>query len=239
MASLRTAKKELRRHIKQKLSQMTEHSIQRQSHAANETLISLPEYQSAKRISVYLSMPRGELSTGSIVADALQAGKEVYVPYIYKVSPPSTETSTSVMDMVALHSQEDFDKLEPDSWGIPTPSAITIAHRKRCLGLQSSEHVGTEKSGDNLEKLEIVVLPGMAFDRKLNRLGHGKGYYDRFLTQYQELLRKVPGPENEMPFLVGLALDEQVLAEGQDVPTDASDWRLDALVAGSSPVRRR
>ncbi|KAL8769719.1 MAG: hypothetical protein Q9209_004335 [Squamulea sp. 1 TL-2023] len=240
MASLRTAKKELRRQIKQRLSQSrTDTPGFRVAHAAKETLVSLPEYQSAKRISVYLSMPRAELSTGSIVVDALQAGKEVYVPYISKVSAPSTETSTSVMDMVALHSQEDFDTLEPNSWGIPTPSADTIANRKRCLGLQYPEQVGTEKSGDNSENLEIVVLPGMAFDRKLSRLGHGKGYYDRFLTQYQELLAKLPGPENEMPFLVGLALDEQVLPEGQGVPTDASDWRLDALIAGSSPVWRR
>ncbi|KAL8858515.1 MAG: hypothetical protein Q9178_005013 [Gyalolechia marmorata] len=238
MATLRTAKKELRRHIRQKLSHLSEQSIQAQSHAAKEALVSLPEYQAARRISVYLSMPKGELSTRSIVTEALRDGKEVYVPYIFNFTPPTTESPTSVMDMVALHSQEDFEGLHQDSWGIPTPSESSIAHRKCCLGQQHPQQAGVEKSEDESENLELVIMPGVAFDLKLGRLGHGKGYYDRFLTQYQRLLGKVPGPEKQMPFLVGLALEEQVLPEGQEVPTDASDWRLDALIAGSKPVQR-
>lgn len=39
--------------------------------------------------------------------------------------------------------------------------------------------------------------------------------------------------------VVGLALEQQILPEGQEVPTDASDWTLDALVAGDKRVLRR
>ncbi|KAL8735223.1 MAG: hypothetical protein Q9166_001099 [cf. Caloplaca sp. 2 TL-2023] len=238
MANLRTAKKELRGLIRQRLSQISEHSVQRQSAAAQETLFSLPEYQSAKSISVYLSMPKGELATGPIVIDALQRGKEVYVPYTYRVDAPAPEAPASVMDMVRLHSQEDFEQLDADPWGIPTPSESSIAHRKRCLRKQSPELDSAEES-KNHERLDILIMPGMAFDRRLGRLGHGKGYYDFFLTRYQRLLGSLPSEQSKMPFLVGLALDEQVLPEGEEVPTDASDWRLDALILGSTPLLRR
>lgn len=207
---------------------------------------------------MYLSMPQGELSTRSIVTEAIRHGKEVYVPYIHNIAQPTKESPASVMDMVALHSQEDFEGLQPDSWGIPTPDEHSISQRKCCLGQQRPEQTKADTSAEKSENLEIVIMPGIAFDQKLDRLGHGKGYYDRFLTQYQRSLEKNPRPENQMPFLglcsysgwqsstsadmiavVGLALEEQILPKGQEVPTNASDWRLDALIAGHSPVRRR
>lgn len=203
-------------------------------------------------------MPQGELSTRSIVTEALRNDKEVYVPYIHKIAQPTKESPASVMDMVALHSQEDFEGLQPDPWGIPTPDEHSISHRKCCLGQQRPEQKSADRSEEKSETLEIVIMPGMAFDQKLDRLGHGKGYYDRFLAQYQRSLENNPRPENQMPFLglcscsgklsstsadmiavVGLALEEQILPEGQEVPTNASDWRLDALIAGHQAVRRR
>ncbi|KAL8679893.1 MAG: hypothetical protein Q9186_003863 [Xanthomendoza sp. 1 TL-2023] len=205
MANLRTAKKDLRCLLKQTLSQVSDHSIQRQcwyeALAAQNTLFSLPEYQSAKSISIYLSMPKGELTTGPIVIDALRRGKEVYVPYTHKADAPASDAPASIMDMVQLKSEDDFDKLEPDSWGIPTPSEASIAGRKRCLGVQSPEHVGAEKPKGSGERLDLVVMPGMAFDCRFGRLGHGKGYYDFFLKRYQRTLGDLPGVETQMPFL--------------------------------------
>jgi 5-formyltetrahydrofolate cyclo-ligase len=52
----------------------------------------------------------------------------------------------------------------------------------------------------NLEDLDLVIVPGIAFDKKGNRLGRGKGYYDRFL-------RKLP----EKSSSIGLAFDFQIL----------------------------
>lgn len=116
-------------------------------------------------------MPTGELSTQHIVRDAFQQGKNVYIPYIHRVD------EVSIMDMLALESVTEFDSLQPDRWGIPS--------------LQPTQVPGRQ-NGLTGEGLDLIVMPGMAFDHGFRRLGHGKGYYDHFLTRYSKLSNKMP-----------------------------------------------
>ncbi|KAL8795338.1 MAG: hypothetical protein Q9195_002208 [Heterodermia aff. obscurata] len=199
MSSLRLAKKELRRSVRQTILSLPEESIKSQSRAVTSMILSLPEYQKAKSLGVYLSMPRGEISTGPIVKDALQVGKRVFVPHIYsKVAQPEPEAPRSMMDMVSLHSLEDYDTLVPDSWGIPTPSEASLGGRNSCLN-RPGYNDGDRKVTDE-GNIELIIMPGMAFDKALGRLGHGKGYYDFFLRQYEDKLA-LDGSRHHMPFL--------------------------------------
>ncbi len=50
----------------------------------------------------------------------------------------------------------------------------------------------------------------MAFDQQRNRIGHGKGYYDRFMQSYMEVARTKSWP---VPKTIGIALKEQVWPE--------------------------
>lgn len=146
-------------------------------------------------------MPKRELATGPIVADALREGKEVYVPYIHQAAVATSGASASVMDMVSLYSQEDFGKLVADSWGIPTPSEASIADRKRCLGDESVDSRDVNGEKKKIRSLDMIVMPGMAFDRRLARLGHGKGYYDLFLARYERAFGGDSGAQSIMPLL--------------------------------------
>ncbi len=93
---------------------------------------------------------------------------------------------------------------------------------------------------------------GVAFDRSLARLGHGKGYYDRFLTSYTSLAsargtaKPLFGEQSQrhpdfvadlswLSFKVGLALREQVLAAGE-VPVGANDVRVDMVVTPDETI---
>ena len=154
-----------------------------------EQLFSLTEYQKARSVSIYLSMPDGEISTKDIVRDALQDGKRVFVPYLYK--DQSLDPPRSVMDMVALHSQADYEAFKPDKWGIPTPEITSIPGRLRCLGPDE----------DKGSKLDLILVPGVAFDEECRRLGHGKGYYDFFLSRYHANNKSTGGVQATMPFL--------------------------------------
>ncbi|KAF2877359.1 5-formyltetrahydrofolate cyclo-ligase [Massariosphaeria phaeospora] len=228
--SMTAMKKELRKKIRGVLSDLSEAAVATQTANATKTLLSMPEYKAASRISVYLSMPSGEISTSEVVRDALQQGKKVFIPYTYKLSAPSDGQPKSIMDMVELHSVTDFESLERDSWGIPTPRRDSISSRANSFGSQGLTE-GTESgaAGDN-SGLDVIVMPGMAFDSQFGRLGHGKGFYDYFLHRCHK--------SSGMPFRVGLSLTEQLLPPNESVPTDTSDVRLDALVTGDGELRR-
>jgi 5-formyltetrahydrofolate cyclo-ligase len=146
----------------------------------------MPEYKAARRISVYLSMPGGEISTSGIVRDALAQGKKVFIPYTYNLSSPAEGQPKSIMDMVELQSMNDFESLKPDKWGIPTPSKDSISSRANCFG---GSGVTNGEMTNVSEGLDLIVMPGMAFDSDFGRLGHGKGFYDYFLTRCHQASR--------------------------------------------------
>jgi 5-formyltetrahydrofolate cyclo-ligase len=146
-------------------------------------------------------MPSGEISTREIIHHAFENGKRVFVPYTYKLPNPRDFWPASVMDMVQLESLEDYKSLKPDKWGIPTPSTDTIEQRRNCFGGLGKTN-GEAKIDAAGEGLDIIIMPGMAFDQSLERLGHGKGYYDFFLQRHLWHSQKV---KKRMPFLGELA----------------------------------
>lgn len=77
------------------------------------------------------------------------------------------------------------------------------------------EPVGCEMSEN--ERIDVVLVPGMAFDGSGNRLGRGKGYYDRFLSQLS-----TPRPK-----LIGVCFDFQKV---DIVPTEKCDIPVDVVV---------
>ena len=72
----------------------------------------------------------------------------------------------------------------------------------------------TDKKFFGLDKIDLVLVPGLAFDKRGNRLGRGKGYYDRFLKEL---------PENKM--CIGLAYDFQILRSLPTTPLDVAVQR--------------
>lgn len=145
-------------------------------------------------------MPSGELSTQSIVQDALKGGKQVFIPYIHNVESPPTQQKTSVMDMLALESMDEFESLESDKWGIPSLKPSQVSGRRNCLGGQGVSGAASQTTQEH-QGLDLIVMPGMAFDQEFRRLGHGKGYYDHFLSRYWKQEENSNAETPKMPFL--------------------------------------
>ena len=66
------------------------------------------------------------------------------------------------------------------------------------------------------DEIELIVVPGIAFDRNGNRIGRGQGYYDRFLAGYRH---------KGVPF-IGLAFDFQVVQKIPSLPHDIPVTKL-------------
>lgn len=74
----------------------------------------------------------------------------------------------------------------------------------------------TGKVFDDLEKVDMIVVPGVAFDRKNNRMGRGRGFYDR-------LLKSTPNAVK-----VGVAFDFQIF---DSIPVESFDVPMDVVVS--------
>lgn len=70
------------------------------------------------------------------------------------------------------------------------------------------------------ETIDLIVIPGMAFDRNGNRLGRGRGFYDR-------LLKTVKAPR------IGICFDFQLVG---NVPTEPFDVRMNKIVTNTEVV---
>lgn len=73
----------------------------------------------------------------------------------------------------------------------------------------------------DVERVQMIVVPGVAFDRNRNRMGRGRGFYDR-------LLKSTPNAQK-----VGVAFDFQLFDE---IPTEPFDVPMDLVVTETSEV---
>ncbi|TFK93373.1 5-formyltetrahydrofolate cyclo-ligase [Polyporus arcularius HHB13444] len=205
--TLRSQKVALRKAMRGLLANLPKDEIQAQSHQITRTLLALPEFQQSKNVSCFLSMPAGEVDTAAVVSAIIASGKNLYVP-------KTTDKEHGIMDFFRIFGEDDLRALPRGLWGIREPEP---------------EYMGTQRptalSGSS-EPLDLIVMPGVAFDRSLSRLGYGKGYYDRFLASYSAMLQ---GRQELRPRLVAVALREQILEAGQ-VPVGETDWKVDVIV---------
>ncbi|CAO3567700.1 unnamed protein product [Mortierella alpina] len=146
--ALRALKNTIRKDMRIKLAALSTEEISRQSAVVTRKLLEMPELINSQNVSVYISM-HGEICTRDIIKALLNQKKSCYVP----------RCKGQIMDMVKIESWEDFLALPKNSWNIPEPTFD-----------QSRENALDTPRG-----LDLVIMPGLAFDRTGTRLGHGRG----------------------------------------------------------------
>lgn len=157
-------------------------------------LFSLPQYQAAKSIGFFLSMPSGEIQTHDAIKKIVGDGKTLYVPRV------GLDFEECDMDLIRAETDSPtgddgmfYDKWPKNKWGIPEPPFSDDEVSKSLIA----------QPGD----IDVLLVPGLAFDSRGHRMGQGKGYYDRFIAK----MRDREGGDDEKPLLVGVCLEEQFL----------------------------
>ncbi|MBD3379040.1 MAG: 5-formyltetrahydrofolate cyclo-ligase [Candidatus Omnitrophica bacterium] len=130
-----------------------------------------------------------EVDTLYFIEEALRLGKKLVAPYVI----------SDTGDMIASELTT-IDDLKEGPFGILEPEN------------------GPERK-ISLKEIDLIVVPGVAFDKKNMRLGRGKGYYDRFLSCSQ--LASVPA--------VGLAFDFQMV---DSLPAGPHDRPVSRVITG-------
>ena len=125
-----------------------------------------------------------EVYTHDMIKKALKVKKKVVVPL----------SDTGNKDIIPIEIKG-FDELKPGAYGILEP----FYHPERVV---------------SKDELDLVVVPGVAFDLEGHRIGHGLGYYDEFLKTVTACK-------------TGFAFEFQVLSE---IPCEEHDVRMDKIV---------
>lgn len=119
-------------------------------------------YQQSETVMWYLHC-RSEVRTLPAVARALGENKKTVIPYCTR--------DLDGNKVLGLWRLEDLSELVPGTWGILEPP------RKRWDEPERNVH---------LQSLDLVMVPGVGFDRQGGRIGNGAGYYDRLLQSVRK-----------------------------------------------------
>ncbi len=191
------AKRKLRKEVLERLSEMVASDREAQSLALVDALARLPEINRASSVMAFWPMTlEPDLS---ILLDRLVArGVQVALPVITRFESVSEAREPR---MVARQ-YGSADALVTNQWGIREPEGAEVGP----------------------ESLDIVLIPAVAISRAGERLGHGRAYYDEYLTRATRALAVAP------------VFREQLV---QTLPVEAHDRSVDLIITPDEVIRTR
>ena len=176
-------KNSVRKETLEKRKSMPLDEVSLKSDKITEYLVSTDAYKNANTIMAYIDF-RNEVKTENLIKRAVKDGKKIVIP----ISVVETR-------QLILSELIDYDnELESGAYGILEPKKEFIRETDPKL-------------------VDLVLIPGVAFDKKGFRIGYGAGYYDRFLERVRPDVSKI-----------ALSFDLQMVnhayPDAHDVPVD-------------------
>lgn len=155
------AKKQIRKHVLKTRSSMDDRLRRKYDDAIFSKILSLEEYGKTDIILTYASY-NGEADTYRLIRRALADGKRVGCPV------SGVRDGEPLLDFYYILSPDD---LSEGYRGIPEPDV------NKCMKV----------SKDDIAQA-LIIVPLVGYDDEGNRLGYGKGFYDRFLAGHEYML---------------------------------------------------
>ena len=186
MEEIDVAKIQIREEIATIISTLSESDIAIKVRSIEDRLFEFANFLESKIALLYVSGDN-EVQTKNIIKRAYSYNKIVVLPAF---DPKTLEMELMKVDKF---SQE----LKPGPRGVPEPKA------DYCKIVP-------------INRIDIAIIPGIAFDEKGGRIGTGRGYYDRLIPKLAITTRKV-----------ALTLEEQIIPQ---VPMESHDKHVDIII---------
>jgi len=186
------SKDAIREDILQRRRDLDTEILRSKSRSIIQRVLDWNGFRDAKSVLIYLSR-RGEVETDALVQEALDRGKTVGVPVIDKKNNELAVSQVSGLDI----------EFEVGPFGIREPAKQFL----KPLALKN---------------LDLVIAPGLAFDKQGGRIGYGKGYFDRLLARMPQTTLRA-----------GLALEFQVY---DSLPQTTADVPMHVVVTENATL---
>eukprot|EP00884_Botryococcus_braunii_P022636 jgi/Botrbrau1/9056/Bobra.0376s0030.1 len=204
-------KRALRTKVQALLKSLDDATKQKESEAIHSRLLDSRLLDNVEAIALYVPCQRlNEVDTSILMENELRKGKgKIYLPVV--------KDKAANMSFYHLDSVSGLRPVPP--YGILEPSATYEDGKPR------------ENVLDAGKPLDVMIIPGLAFDRQGHRLGRGGGYYDKFIQTYLEHIEQRSW---KRPLIVGLAFRAQIVDK---VPVEATDKTVDYIATPDGVTR--
>jgi 5-formyltetrahydrofolate cyclo-ligase len=193
-------------------NQLSEEEVRQQSVSICKNLINSLRHTKAldtiQTVALYFAFQH-EADLSAAAGEIISLGLSIAYPLII------TDRNRKYFPRLKAHTGMVFIKFEKDKQN----SSEVRAQLQKWL---KPGHFGVLEPPAKQELLvrpDLILLPGLAYDMSGNRLGWGKGYYDRYISE-----------QNQRPLCWGVALNGQIQ---EQVESDRFDKKVDALITPS------
>lgn len=187
-------KNEIRKHIRF-LTEQNKQNLARDSRIICEKILSSQEYKNASMIFAYMAL-FDEVDLSPVIKNALAQKKQIALPKI-------TDVEKGLMDFHLIGNNNETKKDE-SHFNIQEPAGSVET-------LIDLEKIGTADTS------VLFLVPGRGFTKDGNRIGRGKGFYDRYLKKLKS---------NPKITLAGVCFSFQLLEE---LPLEENDVSMDRM----------
>jgi 5-formyltetrahydrofolate cyclo-ligase len=186
MQDLKERKSEIRRKTSAKREGLSNKARSEKSKAIMECLFEFANFRESRTVLFYMNLG-SEVATETMIRKALEYEKFVALPWVDKKEGKIVPLKVDDLD----------GDLKPGYGGIREPIP------QQCKAIP-------------VENIDLAIIPGIAFDERGGRIGHGTGFYDRFIPNLDVTTRKV-----------ALAFECQIVAQ---IPMEPHDRYIDIII---------
>jgi len=165
-----------------------------------ERLLIAPQMRTVNSVMAYCSFG-DELDTSALLSGLLASGKTLLLPRMESERAGRHADATDKQEHSFLQPYKVVDlenDLQTGMWGIRQPMP------DRCPRFEA-------------DAIELIIMPGLAFTPQGDRLGYGRGYYDRLLSTI---------PAKKRPWLIAGAFETQIFAS---IPVERHDQHVHCI----------